>query len=231
MKFLLGLLQQKAFYFIFFLSALGAAGIPVCCYNKIDCFILLNQVHAKWLDIFFATITFLGDGIFIIAVALSLLFIKKLRPLSLYITTAYLLSGVAVQLFKKLYNAPRPREIINFRVHSFFITGVTGAGWDSFPSGHTTSVFALATMLALHVNKKRWDAYVLITAILVGYSRIYLGQHFPEDVIAGSILGTAAALMVYLVGNVLKERKYKTTISPSAGNDLYSPGLQAINSN
>jgi membrane-associated phospholipid phosphatase len=68
---------------------------------------------------------------------------------------------------------------------------------NSFPSGHATSVFALATILALNTSDKRFSILYLITAIITGYSRIYLGQHFLADVTAGALIGTLSGLIVY----------------------------------
>jgi len=216
------LLQQKTFYFAYFLFALCFAFLLICTSTKISCFVLLNTVHVKWLDVFFSIFTFLGDGIFSIAIAVSIFFIKKLRRLSIYIITAYLISGITAQVLKRLFNAPRPKEILDKHVYSFFIDGVTGSGWDSFPSGHTTSVFALATVLALYTNNKRWGTCFLLVAILVGYSRIYLGQHFLEDVVAGAVLGAITGLLVYISGYMLRRAQRKTTgVSPVAADDFY----------
>ena len=70
-------------------------------------------------------------------------------------------------------------------------------GFSSFPSGHSTTVFALATMLALFEKNKKWNILYLLGALGVGYSRIYLGQHFLGDVLVGSGLGMLVAVLVY----------------------------------
>ena len=65
----------------------------------------------------------------------------------------------------------------------------------SFPSGHATTAFALATVLSLWYP--RWTAAWLALAAVVGWSRIALGPHFPSDVVAGAILGVAVALVFF----------------------------------
>jgi len=59
----------------------------------------------------------------------------------------------------------------------------------SFPSGHSSRAFALATALA--IKFPRWKTLLIIGAILVGFSRIYIGVHYPADVFAGAILGAS----------------------------------------
>lgn len=78
--------------------------------------------------------------------------------------------------------------------------------FNSFPSGHTTSSFALATMLILLTRGTRhaWKGYVaLALACLIGVSRIYRGVHWPTDVIGGALLGTVFACAIYLALNAL----------------------------
>jgi len=77
-------------------------------------------------------------------------------------------------------------------------------GSPSFPSGHTSSAFATATMLSL--NYPRW--YVIAPSYLwagtVGYSRMYLGVHYPGDVLGGIITGAGSAFLTYKLNKWLK---------------------------
>jgi membrane-associated phospholipid phosphatase len=215
------LVQQYADFFLFFSVAIMAGLMLIASGSKINCFLNLNGVHNKWLDVLFINLTFLGDGLFSIIVAALLLLVWKLRRLSLHIMVAYLTSGILAQLLKRLFVAPRPREIITGNTYHSFLQGITGAGWDSFPSGHTTSIFALATVLALHVKKKSWGLFFLMIAILVGYSRIYLGQHFLQDVVGGAILGTSMGVVVYSLVNfrkaIFKRKSHRGNAPEEAG--------------
>lgn len=72
--------------------------------------------------------------------------------------------------------------------------------YPSFPSGHAATSFAVATVLAL-VYRQRWlQGLVMLVAALIAYSRIYLGHHYPSDVLAGMILGMAVGALGYGVG-------------------------------
>ncbi len=69
---------------------------------------------------------------------------------------------------------------------------------NSFPSGHTAAVFSLMLCLTLIFNKKTWLSPIFfVLAVLTAYSRVYLSQHFAEDVLAGSLVGVAMTLFVY----------------------------------
>jgi membrane-associated phospholipid phosphatase len=94
---------------------------------------------------------------------------------------------------------PRPKQFFSPGQYSHFIDGITRVGYSSFPSGHTTSIFALVTMLAIFEKNKKWNALYILPAVAVGYSRIYLGQHFLGDVLVGSLLGVLLAVLVHWV--------------------------------
>ena len=72
----------------------------------------------------------------------------------------------------------------------------------SFPSGHATVSFACATVLALALPRLRWPLYVL--AALVAFSRVYVGVHYPFDVLAGAVLGVALAIALRMLARALR---------------------------
>ncbi len=88
----------------------------------------------------------------------------------------------------------------------------TDSGPYSFPSGHTSLAFAMATSMTL--STKKW--YVAVPCYLyagaVGYSRMRLGVHYPSDVLGGAIVGTGSALLVWQIDRWINKRK--TTKKP-----------------
>jgi undecaprenyl-diphosphatase len=72
----------------------------------------------------------------------------------------------------------------------------------SFPSGHAMVSFACATVLALAVPRLRWQLYALAT--LISFSRVYVGVHYPLDVLAGAVLGVAIAIALRMLAAVLR---------------------------
>lgn len=197
MKSYLSLIQQKFIFFSFFLLYVIISLTITFNDTKINCFIRLNALHFKGLDNFFIVITYLGDGFLSIVFALLVIFVGRKYRLGIQLLLAYLISGLVAQLIKHFTLAPRPMTILNNVTYHCFIDGITHSGWNSFPSGHTTSIFAMVTILILFLKSSTASFLLLLVAILVGYSRIYLGQHFLEDVIAGSLIGVITGYFTY----------------------------------
>jgi membrane-associated phospholipid phosphatase len=68
----------------------------------------------------------------------------------------------------------------------------------SFPSGHSTTIFALATILSLHFKSYRTGIILFFISIFTAYSRVYLSQHFIQDVLAGSMFGVVFSSIIYI---------------------------------
>lgn len=81
-------------------------------------------------------------------------------------------------------------------------------GEKSFPSDHTAFVFALS--LAVWFNNKKLGSWLLVCSFLIGLSRIYVGVHYPLDVLAGTIIGSASALIFYHIFNLKKQKIKKS---------------------
>jgi membrane-associated phospholipid phosphatase len=195
-KGLIRIYKADPVFWILLLILLFVSSVCLAAYSCKAFFFRLNTFHTLYLDIFFQNYTLLGDGVFSIAIFLILLLTDKIT-LAMQVISGYLFSGIISQIIKHLVHAPRPHAIISNAEYPYFIEGVTLSGMNSFPSGHTTSVFALAVLLALNTRDKRISLIYLITAIITGYSRIYLGQHFLADVTTGALIGTLSALAVY----------------------------------
>lgn len=196
MKGLIRIYKADPVFWILLLLLLTVCGVCLALFSSRDLFFRLNTFHTLYLDIFFQNYTLLGDGVFSIAIFLILLLTDKIT-LAIQVITGYLFSGILSQIIKHWVHAPRPHAIITNAEYPYFIEGATLTGMNSFPSGHTTSVFALAVLLALNTSNKRISLIYLITAVITGYSRIYLGQHFLADVTIGALIGTLSALLVY----------------------------------
>jgi membrane-associated phospholipid phosphatase len=187
--------ENKNFFTGYFLFILVCVCILIFT-SKADGFFLLNTYHNKFFDWFFIIYTNVGDGLFSIAVFLLLL--KLRRPLPGWeIVFTFLLSGLIAQVVKNIFPMPRPKTLLGDSGYAHFIDGITHVGNASFPSGHSASAFGLALILSIYQKNKKISMLYFFAAGLVCYSRIYLGQHFLKDVLAGSAIGVASALIVY----------------------------------
>ena len=171
---------------LFFLLTLGKAAS----------FVDLNAYHRSTLDTIFIWVTFLGNGVFSIVVFVIFLLQRRWSH-ACQVMLAFLLSALLAQILKNLFSMPRPKQFFAPGQYHYFIDGVTGIGFASFPSGHTTSIFALATLLAIFTKNRKAKIAFLLCGVAVGYSRIYLGQHFLGDVLMGSCIGTLTAVLVH----------------------------------
>lgn len=118
---------------------------------------------------------------------------------ALYIGASVVSTTAIVTILKYSVNRPRPFETYPF------IEKVTSGGSPSFPSGHTSDAFALATAVSLAYPK--W--YVIIPSYawagVVGYSRMDLGVHYPSDVLVSAIIGASCAYLCYRVNQKLNK--------------------------
>jgi membrane-associated phospholipid phosphatase len=114
-----------------------------------------------------------------------------LRRNALLMLIPVAISAVVANILKYTIDLPRPFEVYHY------IKQLSVGGSPTFPSGHTADAFAFATAASLVFRK--WSVLLpsMIWAVLVGYSRMYLGVHFPSDVIAGAVVGATCSTFYY----------------------------------
>ncbi|MGC4101427.1 phosphatase PAP2 family protein [Ferruginibacter sp.] len=217
--------RQNRIYFSGLLFIILAGMLYLAVNGKSAAFIALNAYHPFALNVFFINYTFMGDGIFALCLIAAILFYYKRKQQGLALLYSFLISGLIVQLIKNLVNAPRPKLFFEAGQYLHFIDGVSLANNSSFPSGHTATAFALATVMVMMMKDKSWQLLILIGAMLVGYSRIYLAQHFLLDVVIGAVIGSASAVVaVYIATNIKGiKRSIKKMHRLPSGNPAASP--------
>ncbi|MBN1144606.1 MAG: phosphatase PAP2 family protein [Bacteroidales bacterium] len=189
-------------------------------YTKGEMHLHVNQYHTAFFDWFFRHVTFMGDGLFVIVPAIILLFFS-LRHFVL-LACAYLGSGLITQILKRVFfeDMARPgRFLAGAQLH--LVDGVDLLSGRSFPSGHSTSAFALFLCLALISKNKIFKITCFVLACLTAFSRVYLSQHFIMDIYAGSIIGTLTAIGFYYLF-YSRERKWHAWNLTKIRKDEYS---------
>ncbi|WP_299284292.1 phosphatase PAP2 family protein [uncultured Mucilaginibacter sp.] len=157
-------------------------------FSKEEIYFAINHIHTAFADVFFENLTNLGDslGCTIIAIIVFLINFRK----GFLLATSYIISFIISQTIKHLVKAPRPHLFFAKKLSGIYLVkGVTILDTNSFPSGHSVSAFTAALVLTYVAKKKWWGSFMLIFAVLIAYSRMYLSEHFLIDVTAGSALG------------------------------------------
>lgn len=167
-----------------------------------DLFYFINNSLAN--PVFDAVMPYLTNlGGFATLVCLSLIAIlvcrhyKKERYLRIakLCLMALLLSGAVVAALKLCFHEPRPYTVLG---HARQL--VVPSEPNSFPSGHTSSAFSVVTVLASELQEHKKTVTALIAlCILIAFSRIYCGMHYPLDIAAGAAAGMASAAVVLKV--------------------------------
>ncbi len=161
-----------------------------------------NNRASFWNYFFRITNTF-GEAYAFIVVLIASLFIRFRYALAIPI------AGLAVMFIsrylKDFFGHPRPSryfaELVATPVELTAVPEVelVSSYTTSFPSGHTTAAFTLYTLLAFFYPKLGWQMVCLLLASLSALARVYLGQHFLEDIAAGAFTGFLIALGIYLL--------------------------------
>jgi len=171
----------------------------------------INGFVGGWGDYFFKNITELGNGT-IVFILVPFLFIKDINT-AVRLLVAFALSTLVVWLFKFgiFTDAPRPLAVFNeAHIPIKTVAGIRTHLHNTFPSGHSTTVFTILSCVAFSCKTNRLKILCLLTAALIGFSRVYLSQHFLQDVACGALIGTICSLFAF---SILRKKHFywKTT--------------------
>jgi len=157
--------------------------------GNIALFQLLNGITAQASDVWWSHVTILGDA------SLALLLILPLLGRYPHLVWQFVLAAIFASLWshgmKEMFSSFRPPAVLS--LDSFHLIGPM-LEHNSFPSGHTTSIFVLAGLVCLQPLSLRIKSLMLALAVLVGLSRIACGVHWPLDVLGGMFGGWLSAI-------------------------------------
>jgi membrane-associated phospholipid phosphatase len=200
--FWLGLESQAILVSMLLIFSLVAISLVWTSGQRLDSMVFLTfnmrWSRPRWLDQVMLAFTQIGNGFATLALAM-ILFLAGQRILAYELILGTLTLWLSVTLVKLLVRRPRPF----IRLTQARIIGYRARG-RSFPSGHTSQSFFIATLMIQHFHMSVGPATLLYAiALLVGITRMYVGAHYPRDVLAGAILGSAWGLLGAIVNGYM----------------------------
>jgi undecaprenyl-diphosphatase len=159
---------------------------------------LQDSVRSDFFNPIMRFFSFLGNaGWFWILICVVLIIYKPTRHIGIIASISLILSaGICNVLLKNIINRTRPYVAIEE------LKLIAKMPHDSsFPSGHSNASFSTACAITWCLSRnKKWIGVILIfVASIIAFSRLYVGAHYPTDVIAGIILGTLTSIIVYMI--------------------------------
>ena len=218
------LFQRNIVFIVLSLILLGVLGLALLYIPQGELHLLLCDRHTPARDIFYRYYTQVAEWFPYIVCVILLLF-SRIGD-GVFASAAMILSALTTQLFKNIINAPRPIKWFELNMPDVQLPltpGVEVHSWFSFPSGHTTSFFALAFVVSILFSRETstsslsstnrsynylFQAALFFLAALGGYSRIYLSQHFARDVFAGILVGVMVTAVCYAVFSRYEDKKW-----------------------
>lgn len=181
-----------------------------------ELFLFLNGLHSDFFD---SLMWWISDKYLWIPFYAFLLFllIKKYGKRSFIpiITIALFVVAsdqITVHLFKNLFQRYRPSQNLDLSGVVHIVNGYKG-GLYGFVSSHASNTFGLATIMSFLLKRRYLTIVLIIWAVIVSYSRIYLGVHYPADVLCGAIIGVLIAFIFYKLADLVSKKLYKSNNS------------------
>lgn len=220
------ILQKNSLFIALSLILIAVLGLAMVIIPKGELHLLLCDRHTPALDVFYRWYTTVAEW-FPYLVCVCILLFGCIGD-GVFATSAMILSALTTQLFKHIVRAPRPLSWFDANMPDVslpIVDGVQMNYWNSFPSGHTTSFFALSFVLCIictglprfskepmraknRIESATIQIFLFLMAALGGYSRIYLSQHFAADVFAGVVVGVLITTVCYVVFYRYKDQKW-----------------------
>lgn len=183
--------------------------------NSLDTalFLFLNNFHAPWADPIMVITSGRLTWIPLYLITLIYIFYKyRLRGFLLFsfiVLSIAIADRTSVELFKNVFERLRPshNDSISNLIH--LVNGYRGGSYG-FVSSHAANTFAFAAITSL-LFKTKWYSWVIFSwATFVSYSRIYLGVHYPGDILGGALLGVLSGFASYYLYGVVVQKWFNT---------------------
>lgn len=175
-----------------------------------DIFTSINSWHAFYFDNFMSLATVVITWLPMILMLLFMIYMKKGWRKMLVILLAVglvilIADQVSASIIKPMVARLRPSRNTALQETVHLVNGYNG-GYFGFVSSHAANCFGIALFLAFIFKNRAFTWFMIAWASLMCYSRIYLGVHYPGDIVCGAILGVAVAAFVYYIFKLLKKK-------------------------
>ncbi len=185
---IIDVLKRIRLFFILYLVLLCTCLILKLLFTKEVIYFTVNGWNFTFADQIAPYITDMGNGWTIVTLS-AILTLFNYR-IAFLMASTYAITSLFAQVVKYFADASRPILYFHDKLSLIhLVKGVDMLKYNSFPSGHTVTAFSTAVVITYLAKNKNWGVLLLIIAMLIGYSRMYLSQHFFEDVTAGSVIG------------------------------------------
>lgn len=169
---------------------------------EISVLLWIQENLRGFMDSFWIFITSLADkGIIWIAIGGVLLLFKRTRTVGITVLVALLINDIMTNMIlKDLFARPRP-----YVASAEIVPLIKKLSSYSFPSGHTSVSFSGALVL-YRMMPRKVGVPAIILAAMIGFSRLYVGVHFPTDVLGGIVIGIIASTLAYYLVRFLEKK-------------------------
>lgn len=160
----------------------------------------IQSIANPFFDFLFQLITICGEQIVLISI-ISIIYWTLDKKFGEYIAYSVLTSVLLNNAIKDIFKMKRPIGEEGIRT----LREQTATGY-SFPSGHTQGASSFYGAMAIYLKRRVMYIIATVMIILIGFSRLYLGVHYPKDVIVGGILGVLTSLICYKLYNRVENK-------------------------
>lgn len=151
----------------------------------------------------------MGDAWFVLAFSLYCIFYKKQKKTGIQLCIGFLFAEMLVQLIKNIVYQGQWMLFFEEGQYLFINNESNLVNYHTFPSGHTALAFVLATVLIEHVKSRLIQTGIMLAALLLAFSRIYLAQHSVTEVGAGMVIGMLSGIMAKEWLKALQHRRHR----------------------
>jgi membrane-associated phospholipid phosphatase len=216
---MLDIIKNNKFYFQLYFIFFFLLFFYVIKSEPLEATLYFGMHRSTFANSFFKCTTLLGEIYPFIGFTILYLW-KNQSVTARKIAISGLLILLITSILKEFFAMDRPAVFIDNlnQLNNFkYVDGIEILrGATSFPSGHTAAAFVVWSLFAFQLKEVKYQILCLIIAILVGISRVYLTQHFPQDVLLGSFIGISSAILIEYFIEKWEENKVVRVIASEA---------------